>query len=73
MGVRLPVEMDAPRAGGSGLGGRGCATAEAKGRESRGDVNRDGGDREASGRSHRDTGPQTPEAYASLVSLVMAF
>lgn len=23
--------------------------------------------------SHLDTGPQTPEAYASLVSLVMAF
>lgn len=29
MGVRLPVEMDPPRAGGSGLAGRGCATAEA--------------------------------------------
>lgn len=27
MGVRLPVEMDAPRIGGSGLGGRGCASA----------------------------------------------
>lgn len=26
MGVRLPVEMDAPRIGGSGLIGRGCAS-----------------------------------------------
>lgn len=26
MGVRLPVEMDAPRIGGSGLAGRGCAS-----------------------------------------------
>lgn len=30
MGVRLPVEMDPPRAGGSGLAGRGCATVEAE-------------------------------------------
>lgn len=30
MGVRLPVEMDPPRTGGSGLAGRGCATAEAE-------------------------------------------
>lgn len=33
MGVRLPVEMDAPRAGGSGLAGRGCASVDDKGRE----------------------------------------
>lgn len=26
MGVRLPVEMDPPRIGGSGLAGRGCAS-----------------------------------------------
>lgn len=26
MGVRLPVEMDPPRDGGSGLAGRGCAS-----------------------------------------------
>lgn len=26
MGVRLPVEMDPPRAGGSGLAGQGCAS-----------------------------------------------
>lgn len=30
MGVRLPVEMDPPRTGGSGLAGRGCATVEAE-------------------------------------------
>ena len=31
MGVRLPVEMDPPRIGGSGLGGRGCASAGERG------------------------------------------
>lgn len=35
MGVRLPVEMDPPRAGGSGLAGRGCATVEAEEEEPR--------------------------------------
>lgn len=46
MGVRLPVEMDPPRAGGSGLAGRGCATVEAVKEELRGNVNRDGGENE---------------------------
>lgn len=32
MGVRLPVEIDPPRAGGSGLAGRGCVTAEVEGK-----------------------------------------
>lgn len=31
MGVRLPVEMDPPRIGGSGLGGRGCASVGERG------------------------------------------
>lgn len=33
MGVRLPVEMDAPRIMGSGLAGRGCASVGEKVRE----------------------------------------
>lgn len=70
MGVRLPVEMDPPRAGGSGLAGRGCATAEAGAEEMRGNINRDGGE---NAESHLDTGPPTPEADASLLSLGTAF
>lgn len=35
MGVRLPVEMDTPRSGGSGLAGRGCASAGERGEEVR--------------------------------------
>lgn len=41
MGVRLPVEMDPPRIGGSGLAGRGCASVgENKGRRN---IKRSGG------------------------------
>lgn len=43
MGVRLPVEMDPPRTGGSGLAGRGCATVEAEDRWLRGTISRGGG------------------------------
>lgn len=43
MGVRLPVEMDPPRTGGSGLAGRGCATVEAEEDQLRGNINRGGG------------------------------
>lgn len=46
MGVRLPVEMDPPRTGGSGLAGRGCVTVEAEEEELRGNVKRDGGESE---------------------------
>lgn len=65
MGVRLPVEMDPPRAGGSGLAGRGCVTAEAKRKTEKETSTETEEKTKGEGReSHLDTGPQTPEAYA---------